>query len=479
MKRFIQGEHRSQAVLLPECLDDYITDTNPVRVVDVFVDELNLAQLGFEGVNPAITGRPSYHPSILLKIYIYGYLNRIQSSRRLEREAQRNVELMWLTNRLAPDFKTIANFRQDNGKAIRQVCKQFIELCRRMHLFTQAVVAVDGSKFKAVNSRDKCFTQAKIKFRMKQVEAHINQYLLELDRVDKSEILTTDNRVFRLNDRLAELKQQMQALQALETQSQTAPDKQVILTDPDARFMATSKSGSGMVAYNVQTAVDTQHHLIVAHEVTNHSSDRSQLSTMAKQAKEAIGAEVLTALADRGYFKSEEILACNQSGIIPLVPKPLTSGNRAEGLFDRQDFIYLPDKDEYRCHAGQSLIKRFTSFEQGKVQHTYWSSACKGCTLKSKYTTSHQRRIKRWEHEALLDAMQSRFNAKPDAMLIRKQTVEHPYGTIKSWMGATHFQTKSLAKVRTEMSLHVLAYNLKRVINILGSKILIQAIQSG
>jgi transposase len=479
MKRFIQGEHRSQGTLLPECLDDYITESNPVRVVDVFVDELNLAQLGFEGVNPANTGRPSYHPSILLKIYIYGYLNRIQSSRRLEREAQRNIELMWLTNRLAPDFKTIANFRLENGKAIRQVCKQFIELCRRMHLFTEAVVAVDGSKFKAVNSRDKCFTQAKIKFRLKQVEAHINQYLKDLDQADQHESHHPTINTVRLTERLSELKQQMQTLQAIEAQSQDAPDKQVVLTDPDARFMATSKSGSGMVAYNVQSAVDTQHHLIVAHEVTNQSTDRSQLTNMSVQAQQAMGVNQLTAYANKGYFKSEEILASTQAGVTPLVPKALTSNNLAEGLYDRQAFIYHADKDEYRCPANQALIKRFTSFEQGKVLHTYWSSDCKGCALKSKCTHGEQRRIKRWEHEAVLDDMQSRLNAQPDAMLIRKQTVEHPFGTIKSWMGATHFQTKGLEKVSTEMSLHVLAYNLKRVIKILGSQSLIAAMQSG
>jgi transposase len=479
MKRFIQGEHRSQAILLPECLDDYITETNPVRVVDVFVDELNLAQLGFDGVNPAMTGRPSYHPSVLLKIYIYGYLNRIQSSRRLEREAQRNIELMWLTNRLAPDFKTIANFRLDNGKAIRQVCKQFIELCRRMHLFTEAVVAVDGSKFKAVNSRDKCFTQAKIKFRLKQVEAHINQYLKDLDQADQHESHQPTIKTVRLSERLAELKEQMQALQTIEAQSQTTPDKQVVLTDPDARFMATSKSGSGMVAYNVQTAVDTQHHLIVAHEVTNQSTDRGQLTNMSVQAQQAMGVNQITAYADKGYFNSEEILTSTQSDVIPLVPKPRTSINRAAGLYDRQFFIYQADKDEYRCPANQALIKRFTSNEKGKVMHTYWSSSCKRCALKSQCTPSAQRRIKRWEHEEVLDAMQSRLDVKPDAMLIRKQTVEHPFGTIKSWMGATHFQTKGLEKVSTEMSLHVLAYNLKRVINMLGSQSLIQAMQSG
>jgi hypothetical protein len=348
-----------------------------------------------------------------------------------------------------------------------------------MHLFTEAVVAVDGSKFKAVNSRDKCFTQAKIKFRLKQVEAHINQYLKDLDQADQHESHHPTINTVRLTERLSELKQQMQTLQAIEAQSQDAPDKQVVLTDPDARFMATSKSGSGMVAYNVQSAVDAQHHLIVAHEVTNQSTDRSQLTNMSVQAQQAMGVNQLTAYADKGYFKSEEILASTQAGVTPLVPKALTSNNLAEGLYDRQAFIYHADNDEYRCPANQALIKRFTSFEQGKVLHTYWSSACKGCALKSKCTHGEQRRIKRWEHEAVLDEMQSRLNAQPDAMLIRKQTVEHPFGTIKSWMGATHFQTKGLEKVSTEMSLHVLAYNLKRVIKILGSQSLIAAMQSG
>lgn len=274
MKRFIQGEHRTQGTLLPESLDDYVSEANLVRVVDVFVDELDLGKLGFAGIDPAVTGRPAYHPAVLLKIYIYGYLNRIQSSRRLEREAQRNVELMWLTGRLAPDFKTIANFRKDNGKAIRRVCKQFIELCRRMGLFSQAIVAIDGSKFKAVNSRDNCFTQAKIKLRMKQVEDSINHYLSALDTADHEESAVAHDKAVRLTDRIDELKKQMRQLQELEEQIQAFPDKQIVLTDPDARFMATSQNGSGMVAYNVQTAVDAQHHLIVAHEVTNIASDR-------------------------------------------------------------------------------------------------------------------------------------------------------------------------------------------------------------
>src|SRR5450830_711064 len=274
MKRFIQGEHRGQSTLLPENLDDYVSDTNPVRVVDVFVDELDLAKLGFDGVIPAETGRPAYHPAILLKIYIYGYLNRIQSSRRLEREAQRNVELMWLTGRLMPDFKTIANFRKDNSKAIRGVCQQ-------LGLFGENLVAIDGSKFKAVNNRDRNFTSAKLKRRMEEIEASISRYLAALDAADRQIPSASAPDIASLEDKIAKLKAQMKELQGIETQLNDSPDKQVSLTDPDARSMMTR--GSGIVGYNVQTAVDTQHHLIVAHEVTNSGSDRDQLSSIAKQ----------------------------------------------------------------------------------------------------------------------------------------------------------------------------------------------------
>jgi len=476
MKRFIRGEDRTQATLLPELLDDYISENNPVRVIDVYVDNLDLAELGFEGVEPEATGRPAYHPAVLLKLYIYGYLNRIQSTRRLEIETQRNVELMWLTCRLMPDFKTIARFRKDNGRAIRSVCEQFVGLCRELGLFAQAIVAIDGSKFKAVNSRDNCFTQAKIKYRMKQVEDSINQYLAALDVADKQESSGPPDKKVRLKDKIEDLKKQMQRLRELDEQLQANPDKQVVLTDPDARFMATSQSGAGMVAYNVQTAVDTRHHLIVAHEVTNVASDRGQLSGMAQEARIAMGAnEEFTVLADRGYFKSEDILACDQAGITTYVPKPQTSGNKANGLFDRHEFVYDANRDEYRCPAGQALKYRFTSVEQGKTLHSYWSSHCQGCELKTKCTPSKERRIRRWEHEAVLDAMQERLDAVQNAMLVRKQTVEHPFGTIKSWMGAAHFLTKTLDRVSTEMSLHVLAYNMKRVIQIMGAKQLMQA----
>src|SRR6478736_5247758 len=310
MKRFIDGADRGQSTLFPECVEDWIDEDNPVRVIDVLVDGLDLAELGFGGVDPEATGRPSYHPSILLKLYIYGYLNRVQSSRRLEYEAGRNIEVMWLLCRLVPDHKTIADFRKDNGAAIRKVCAQFIALCRAMGLLTQASVAIDGSKFKAVNNRDKNFTRAKMERRMAQIEESVARYLEQLDTADRqepSEALQTKTN--RLKEKIETLKQQMRRLERLRVQMLATPDQQISLTDPDSRSMATSGRGSGVVGYNVQVAVDTAHHLIIAHEVTNVGTDRSQLSSVAKDAKATLGTKKLDAVADRGYFSSEEILA--------------------------------------------------------------------------------------------------------------------------------------------------------------------------
>ncbi|CAI9000065.1 IS1182 family transposase [Pseudomonas sp. IT-P218] len=473
MKRFIQGEHRGQGTLLPESLDDYVSDTNPVRVVDVFVEELNLVSLGFDGAIPADTGRPAYHPAILLKIHIYGYLNRIQSSRRLEREAQRNVELMWLTGRLMPDFKTIANFRKDNSKAIRGVCRQFVVLCQQLGLFGENLVAIDGSKFK-VNNRDRNFTNAKLKRRMEEIESSINRYLAALDAADRQEPTASEPSAVRLEEKIAKLKTQMKELQAIEIQLNESPDKQVLLTDPDARSMMTR--GTGIVGYNVQTAVDTQHHLIVAHKVTNVGSDRDQLSSMAKQAREAMASDTLSVVADRGYFKSEQILTCHNAGITAYVPKPMTSGAKADGRFNNDAFVYDAAKNEYICPAGEALIWHYSYVEKGLKLHRYWSSKCQGCALKLQCTPSTERRVRRWEHEEVLEEMQLRLSKAPEMMRVRKRTVEHPFGTLKQWMGATHFLTRKLAGVSAEMSLNVLAYNLKRVMKIIGTHHLMKAI---
>jgi transposase len=377
MKRFVEGVDRGQSTLFPECLEDWIVEDNPIRVIDVFVDELDLADLGFSGIAPEATGRPSYHPSVVLKLYIYGYLNRVQSSRRLEREAARNVEVMWLTGRLVPDHKTIADFRKDNGKAIRKVCARFVDLCREMGLLTTASVAIDGSKFKAVNNRDKNFTRAKVERRRAQLEESVARYLNQLDTADRhepTEALATKTE--RLREKLAKLKEEMVKLATIEARMLASPDQQVSLTDPDSRSMATSGRGSGVVGYNVQVAVDTEHHLIVAHEVTNSGSDRSQLANMAKQAKAVLQVEELAAVADRGYFNSPEILDCATAGITVTLPKPMTSGAKSQGRFGKQDFVYVPQKDVYRCPAGEHLTYRFTAQEDGKTIRRYWTTAC-------------------------------------------------------------------------------------------------------
>src|SRR5438067_2013195 len=368
MKRFVEGTDRGQNTLFPECLQDWICEDNPVRVIDVFVDELDLAELRFSGIDPEATGRPSYHPSVLLKLYIYGYLNRVQSSRRLEREASRNVEVMWLTGRLVPDHKTIADFRKDNGPAIRKVCAQFVAVCREIGLLTTAIVAIDGSKFKAVNNRDKNFTRAKMERRLAQIEESVARYLSQLDTAE------------------------MQRLKAIDKEMLASPDQQISLTDPDSRSMATSGRGSGVVGYNVQVAVDTEHHLIVTHEVTNTGSDRSQLAKVASQAKDILGADHLDAVADRGYFNSPEILACEQADITVTLPKPMTSGAKSDGRFGKQDFVYLPTEDVYRCPAGREADLSLTNEEDGKTLRRYWTTACLRCPLKSQCTKGPERR---------------------------------------------------------------------------------------
>jgi transposase/uncharacterized small protein (DUF1192 family) len=476
MKRFIEGLERGQSTLFPECLGDWVDEDNPVRVIEAFVEALDLGGLGFGGVDPKATGRPAYHPSVLLKLYIYGYLNRVQSSRRLEREAGRNLEVMWLCGRLVPDHKTIADFRKDSGPAIRKVCAQFVTLCRQLGLLATASVAIDGSKFKAVNNRDRNFTAAKMKRRMAQIEESVARYLQQLDSADRqepSEALAM--RTTRLKEKIAKLKDEVERLKALDAQRQASPDQQISLTDPDARSMATSGRGSGTVGYNVQVAVDTEHHLIVTHEVTNEGTDRAQLSPMAKQSKAALEVDELDAVADRGYFSSEEILACYEAGITVTLPKPLTSGAKAEGRFAKQDFRYLAGEDVYICPAGERLIYHFTNEEKGLVLRRYWTSACQGCAIKHLCTTGKERRITRWEHEDVLEEVQRRLDEHPEKMRQRRETVEHPFGTIKARMGATHFLMKRLKNVRTEMALSVLAYNLTRVMNIMGIEPLIEA----
>jgi len=488
MKRFIEGQARDQVTLLPECLEDFADENNPVRAVDAFVDALDLGKLGFSGVDPKETGRPAYHPAVLLKLYIYGYLNAVQSSRRLEREARCNVEVMWLLGRLVPDHKTIAEFRKHNGLAIRKVCAQFVELCRRLGLLDNASVAIDGSKFKAVNNRDRNFTEAKMKRRMVQIVESVGRYIHQLESADRQEqTKAIVMRTKRLKEKIGKLKDEMDRLEGVNERRCAEPDKQISMTDPDARsscrrhassMMATSGRGSGVVGYNVQAAVDTENHLIVTHEVTTSGSDRSQLAPMSKKTKEVLGVEKLNVVADRGYFASEQILECADADITVTLPKPQTSNNKRKGLFVKADFRYVESEDVYICPADEVMM--FVSHKRqgdGLNLRRYTTRACATCKLKHCCTSAKQRVVDRWEHEHVLEDVQRRLDENPEAMRTRRETVEHPFGTIKARMGATHFLMKRLPNVKTEMALAVLAYNLTRVMNIIGIKPLIAALR--
>jgi transposase len=474
MSGFIEGTCRTQATLFPDRLDDYITEENAIRVIDAFIDSLDLAKLEFKTV-PADTGRPPYHPSTLLKLFVYGYLNRIQSSRRLEREAGRNIELMWLLGGLAPDFKTIADFRKDNGKGIKNTCRTFIGLCREMNMFTDAIVAIDGSKFKAVNSKENNYTPKKLQFHIERVEKHIDEYLKQLDDSDKEEEKVIDETP--IEDKIAWLRKRLSELKSLEEQVNSHPEKQLSTTDPDSRLMKT-QGMTRAVCYNMQSAVDTKHHLIVTHEVTN-KPDRGQLCQIGKGVQIALGKKKVTVIADAGYYSGADIKDTQDAGMTPLVPKGDTSGSEKKGIFNRSLFKYDADKDVYICPANKELTYRFSGVEKGLTIKRYFLDVmtCRACGLKSQCTKSTQpRRISRWEHQDQIDRMDDVMASMPDSMLIRKQTVEHPFGTIKSWMGSTHFLTRGFKNVRTEMNLHVLAYNLKRMMSIHGQDKLIVAI---
>ena len=449
MKRFVEGAARDQGGLFPAHLEDFVDEDNPVRAVDAFVDALDLRELGFAAVDPSATGRPGYHPAMLLKLYIYGYLNRIPSSRRLEREAVRNVELMWLTGRLAPDHKTIADFRKDHGAAIQKVCAQFVILCRELGLFSKAIVAVDGSKFKAVNSRDHNFTANKVAKRIEQAQINISRYLVALERADRQGGDAAEAKTPRLKAKIEALHRRIEDLKAMGARLETASTTQVSLTDPDARAMSMSGKGTDIVGYNVQIAVDAEHHLIIAHEVGNAIGDRAMLAPMGEKARDASGRTSITVLADRGYYSGDQIVACEGTGVTPIVPKSETSGNALLGRFTIQDFVYDLEHDHYTCPAGHHLAQtpvRSTRGPDPDYVRYRNLAVCGACPLKPRCTPDRFKQIKRWKHDDVLDTMQARFERMPDAMAIRRRTVEHPFGTIKAWMGATHFLTRTLPR---------------------------------
>jgi transposase len=447
MTRFIEGLDRTQTTLLPKCVDHYVDADSPVRAIDAFIDMLDLAALGFD-VEPEATGRPGYHPATMLKLYLYGYLNQVESSRRFERECGRNLELIWLMGRLKPDFKTIADFRKDNGPAIRKVCQQFVALCRDLDLLDAEIVAIDGSKFKAVNAKARNYTREKLRRRLGEIDEAITRYLAELDRADEVLIKTgmtmPEARIARTIKKLAHYKKEADTLRAVGKRMDITGETQVSLTDPDARSMATTSKQSRVVGYNVQSVVETKHHLIVAHEVTNHGYDRDALSMMARAAKDVMASETIEAVADKGYYSGEEIVVAEQAGIAVAVSKPNTSNAGAVGRFDTADFVYVPDGNTYICPAGERLTYHFTSELDGKMMRSYWTTACETCPMNSKCTTGKERRVRRWEHEAILERVQKRLDDDPSKIPLRSKTVEHPFGTIKTWMGATHFKMKTL-----------------------------------
>ena len=472
---YIQGTPREQSLLFPEVIDDYITEDNPVRFIDAFVDSLDLEDLGFQRSQPALTGRPPYDPGDLLKLYIYGYLNRIRSSRRLEKEASRNVELMWLLHKLTPDFKTIADFRKDNHKAFKHVFCQFTLLCRELDFFGGELLAIDGSKFKAVNSKHRNFTKSKLKKRLEEIDAKIDKYISELDAADQQEADCPKPTKEELTEKIEQLRERKDRYGELMEEMEARGEKQVSLTDPDSRSMP--KSPKVDVGYNVQMAVDDKHKLIVEQDVTNAVTDDDQLSGIAIKAKGALGVSHVRVVADMGYYHGYEIKTCEKEGIEPYVSKPLTSANRKLGLYGKEKFAYDPEKDRYLCPGGQALMYRFETTELGRRIRYYTTTACRNCKIKEQCTRNKAgRRITRWVHEHILERMQERVEANPALMRRRKQIVEHPFGTMKHWNDQGYFLMKGLKKVRAEMSLSALAYNINRVINILGVKQMIETL---
>ena len=474
---FVDGVPRDQLIMFPQSLDEYISDDNPVRFVDAYVDGLDLQALGFKHAVPEETGRPPYHPGTQLRLYIYGYLNRIRSSRRLEKEAKRNVELMWLLGKLAPDFKTIADFRRDNREAIRKVCREFTLYCRELDLYGGELVAIDGSKFKAVNSRDRNFTAHKLEDRTQRVDEKIERYLKELDANDSQESDSYKPTAEELREKIETLRKRKQGYEELQERLEEGGETQISLTDPDARSMTKGRTRGTEVAYNVQISVDNKHNLIVDHEVTNEVTDRAQLSTMAIRAKEVLGVDELDAVADKGYYSGREVKTCLEEGITPYISKPDSSPNKPLGLYSKQDFRYESENDCYWCPAGETLTFRFQTTESGRDLRYYATRACKDCDLKSKCTQNKRgRRITRWVDEALLEEMERRVLSDAEKVKKRKRIVEHPFGTMKYSMNQGYFLMRRLPNVRCEMSLTVLAYNIKRVINILGVPKMVRAL---
>lgn len=477
---YIAGSDRGEMLLLPEALDDYITPENPVRFIDAFVEQLDLSQAGFTKAQLNETGRPPYDPGDLLRLYLYGYLNRVRSSRGLEREAGRNLELIWLLRKLRPDFKTIADFRRSNSKGIKAVGREFILLCRKLELFGGELVAIDSTKIKAQNAKGRNYSEAKLKALLGEIERKLSAYLEELDQSDAQEEAAGDINserlsVEQLKAKIAQLKERKQQLQSVARDLEQSGERQISLTDPDSRAMSMGQGST--VGYNIQAAVDAKHSLIVETQVTNTPTDVGALGIMAIKAQENLETKNLSVIADKGYYNGKEVLACDTIGVTAYVAKPLTSANTARGLYGKESFRYDARENCYICPAGQKLTYRFATNEKGRAIYYYRASGCKSCPLKAKCTRNKENRtITRLSCEEVQEKMAARVAANPQIMRRRKAIIEHCFGTIKRSLGYDYFLCRGLRHVTTEMNLTVLAYNLKRTCNLVGVSNLIAAL---
>lgn len=474
--RYIQGEDREQYTLFPETMDDYIAENNPIRFIDAFVNSLDLQTLGFKYSITKETGRKPYNPQDLLKLYIYGYLNRIRSSRQLEKATHKNIELIWLLQKLQPDFKTIADFRKDNTKAIKKVCREFTLLCKKLDLFGCELIAIDGSKFSASNSNKRNYTKNKLTKLIQKVDKQINEYLIELEHGDQKESSVIEPTAEELEQKIEKLKERKDKYQRYQSEIEQSDQPQISLTDPDSRMMKTQQGRD--VAYNVQITTDSKHKLIVHFDVTNECEDQNQLAPMAVSAKEILGVDSLTAIADTGYWSRKSIKVCSDQNIECYMPRPQKSHDNQQGLFSVKEFNYDSKNDCYWCPAGEKLKYKNTRNKSGVLEKYYYTLSCKTCPMKSKCTTNKWvRRIYRWEHEELAEEIENRLRENPQIMEKRKAFVEHPFGTLKRAMGHCYFLTRGIKNVTTEMSLSILSYNLMRILNIMNFKELMAAVQ--
>jgi transposase len=468
---YVEGRNREQVMLFPAVIDDYITAENPVRFVEAFVQGLDLGGLGFSKAEPEERGRPAYDPRDLLKLYIYGYVNQIRSSRKLERETIRNVEVMWLLRGLTPDHKTIAKFRQDNALMLPGVFREFTRLCRELQLFGAELVGIDGSKFRAANSRDRNFSEAKLKKRLQWIEERIAAYLRALQGEDEADSEPSEISATELQAKIAALQEKQMVYEGLQEQLAASGEKQLSLTDADARLM---KGRQGQhVSYNVQIAVDSKHKLVADYAVTNEGNDVNCLAALAQGAQRELGVKELRVCADRGYYNTAQIKRCEEAGIEVHMERP--EPRQGAGIFPLERFTYDARKDSYTCPAGKRLSYR--TFDKEKQANCYWTDACRQCDLKSQCTTGQgPRKIRRPLGQDAADRMLRRVAANPAWLALRKQLVEHPFGTIKRQMGHDYFLLRGQQKVSGETSLTLLAYNLKRVVKLQGVDKLLAAL---